>query len=316
MVGLIADIGGTNARFALADPASGIGEATVLPCAEQPSLVAACEAYLGGLAPDQRPSRAAICVACPVIGDQVTLTNLPWSFSIEATRQELGLDVLSVVNDFTAVALAVPHLGPDELMQVGGGAPVPGAARTVLGPGTGLGASGLLPAGDGWVALNAEGGHVTMAATTDREAAVLDRLRARHGHASAERVLSGPGLVNLYHALRAIDDLPVDASITPADVAERGIGDQCATCAEAMAMAAEMLGTFASNHALTLGARGGVYIAGGIVPRYPESFARSGFRRRFEDKGRFSDYLAAVPTYVVTCDVPAFIGLAGLIAKP
>lgn len=315
MARLIADIGGTNARFAIVEPTGAVRDVRVLSGADFDGLADAYAAYVDGLGADERPTRAAIAVASPVAGDRVEMTNLAWSFSTDETRRALGLERLEVLNDFTAIALAVPWLGADDLVRVGGGEPAEGAAKAILGAGTGLGVSGLVPANGDWTPLVTEGGHATLPAATDREAAVIAFLRREFGHVSAERALSGPGLVNLYRAIGAIEGRDVDAGIEPADVTERGLAGSCGTSAEALAMFADMLGTVAGNVALTLGALGGVYVAGGIVPRFAERFAESGFRRRFEDKGRFRAYLAPVPVYVVTEALPAFVGLAHVVNR-
>jgi len=315
MTGLIADIGGTNARFGLAEADGSVHDVAILAGADHDSLAAAAAAFLRSAATEAPPLHAAFCVASPVTGDRIELTNSPWSFSIEETRSALGLETLEVINDFTAVALSVPRLKATDLIAVGSGSPVRGAARAIIGPGTGLGVSGMIPARGGWAPLETEGGHVTMPATTDRETEVLAALRRQFGHVSAERVLSGSGLVNLYRAIAEVDGIDADERLEPADVAARGIDDIDPLCNAALHMAAEMLGTVAADLALTLGARGGVYIAGGIVPRYVDAFARSGFRRRFENKGRFSGYLAAIPTWVVTHELSAFVGLAEVLNR-
>lgn len=310
--GLIADIGGTNARFALSEADGTVRDAVVLACRDFPDLAAAAESFLARIAPPAPPRRAAMAVASPVSGDRVDMTNHSWSFSIDDVRRRLDLDDLRVINDFTAIALAIPHLGDGDRLQVGGGEATPGAPIAVLGPGTGLGVSALIPAGGGWVPLATEGGHVTMAPATGRESAVLAHL-GRSGHVSAERVLSGAGLVNLYGAIRALDGATADGDVTPAGVTERALDGSCPFAAEALDMFCAMLGTVASNLCLSLGARGGVYVAGGIVPRLGTAFAESGFRRRFEDKGRFSAHLATVPTFVLTHKMPAFLGLSHLL---
>lgn len=317
---LLADIGGTNARFALGSPGGEISQAAVLPGADHQRLADAAKFYLNGLdgtaratpRPTPRPRRAAIAVASPVTGDRVSLTNRAWSFSTGDLRRELGLDELRVINDFAAAALAVPRLAPSDLFQVGGGAPRAEYPIAVIGPGTGLGVSALIHTKSGWMPLATEGGHVTQAAANDREAAVIARLRQIHGHVSAERVISGPGLVNLYQSLCQIDELTADAALGPAEIVSRAIVRSDPVCGEAMDMFQAMLGTAASNAALGLDARGGVYIAGGIVPRLGQAFAASPFRRRFEDKGRYAEYLAAIPTYVITRKMPALLGLLAM----
>jgi glucokinase len=312
---LIADIGATNARFALVGAAGAVEHVRVLACDDYATISDAIAAYL---AADSLPSprAAALAVASPVTGDLIALTNHPWSFSIAALKQHLALDRLIVVNDFTANALAMPHLHPDERFQVGGGSPAPEAPIAVLGPGTGLGVSGLLPTGSGWTALSGEGGHATMAPADERESLVLDHMRRRFDHVSAERLLSGPGLVNLYQTLCEIEGVPA-APFTPAQITDRRIGEAEPLCRAALEMFCAMLGTVASDLALVLGARGGVYIAGGIVPRLGARFAETGFRERFEAKGRFRPYLTAIPTYVVMHPILAFLGLVSLLdAKP
>lgn len=313
MVGLIGDIGGTNARFALVEPDGEIHDIVPLTCRDYPTLVEACEAYLERVAPRTLPHHGALAVASPILGDRIKLTNLHWSFSVEDTRARLGLEKLEVVNDFVAAALAVPTLKPDDVLKIGPGEPVAHAPLWALGPGTGLGASALAWSGHAWLPLSSEGGHITIAAANDREAEILAVLRGLHSHVSAERVVSGMGLVNLYTAIATLSGQPVDPEITPAVISGRGLDRSCPLCTETLDVFASMLGTVASDLALVLNARGGVYIAGGIVPRLMPWFATSGFRRRFEDKGRFSAYLSTLPTYVITRDLPALVGLAQLI---
>jgi glucokinase len=309
---LIADIGGTHVRFALVG-AAGTTDTMVMRCADYPGPAEAANAYLAAVGPATAPRAAAFAVASPIAGDRVDLTNSPWGFSIEGVRQGLGLDRFAVVNDFTAVALSVRHLGSADVVKLGGGEPLADASIAVLGPGTGLGVSALVPSPLGeWVALATEGGHVTMAATDDREAALLAWLSKRFGHVSAERVLSGPGLVNLYEAVAALSGRPA-VYTTPDAVSQRGLDGSCPLCREALATFFAMVGTVAGNLALSLGSRGGVFVAGGILPRMVEAFRASAFRSRFEAKGRFQAYLSPVPVFLVTHPHPAFVGLAGLV---
>ena len=239
------------------------------------------------------------------------MTNHPWHFSIAALQRELGLQRLVVLNDFTALALGLPSLDARELHRVGGGAAVAGAPLAVLGAGTGLGVSGLLAtAGDGWVPITGEGGHVSLAAINAREQAVLQQLIARFGHASAERALSGPGLVNLYQAACSLSG-QAPQPLTAADVIAGARSASDPACTEALELFFGFLGSVAGNLALTLGARGGFFIGGGIAPRLLPELERSTFRERFEAKGRFRDYLAAIPTWVIHATVsPAFVGVA------
>ena len=312
---LVGDVGATNARFGLVSPAGAILHSSTFACADFAEIGDAVEAYLSGRSTLPTPRIGALAIAAAITGDRIRMTNHPWSFSVAALRDRLGFEKLAAINDFTAVALALPLLSSVDSMQVGGSAPVAGKPIAVLGPGSGLGASGLVPSAAGWSALAGEGGHATMAPANDRESAVLDLMRQRFDHVSAERVLSGPGLVNLYNALAALDRVPA-APYTAAQITDPDIGAGDRLCREATDMFCAMLGTVAGNLVLALGAQGGVYVAGGIVPRLGRRFVQSGFRERFEAKGRMQPYLAAVPAYVVTHKLPAFLGCAAALAAP
>jgi glucokinase len=310
---LLADIGGTNARFAWqAGPDAPMTDAIALACADYASLEDALHAYLHRLR-RPAPRHCAIAIANPVSGDHVAMTNHHWSFSISALRARFGFDKLRVLNDFTALALALSTLSGDERRQLGGGPAVPGAAIGVIGPGTGLGVSGLVSDGrGGWAALEGEGGHVTLAGRTPRERQVLEVLDTRHGHASAERAVSGPGLVDLHAALAQLDAAGAPApSMRAADVVDAALAGGDARCVETLNLFCAFLGTAAGNLALTLGARGGIYLGGGIVPRLGTFIDASPFRSRFEDKGRFRAYLAAIPVFVICASQsPALLGAA------
>ena len=308
---LVVDIGGTNARFALvAEDSLQPQREKVVRCADFEGLEQAVHRYLQD---NGNPAvrEAALDVATGITGDFVQLTNGPWGFSIEQTRRNLGFDRLHVVNDFTALALAVPILRPDELQQIGGGAAVCATPIAVIGPGTGLGVSGLVPVGKGWVALQGEGGHTAFSPMNAREIGVLGWLQRRYEHVSTERVVSGMGLENLYQALCALDGVEAQP-FGPDKITAAALSDSDAQCAQAVEMFCGILGTAAANLVVTLGARAGCYIGGGIVPRLGDYFARSPFRARFETKGRFSSYVAAVPTYVILSQTPALRGLATL----
>lgn len=309
---LIADIGGTNVRFALVGADGKPRNVSVYSCRDYPDLASATIAYLDETASKLRPDRGAFAIACPVMGDHVQVTNLPWSFSIDELRRRLQFETLDVINDFTAIAYALPQLSSEDKRQVGGGTAIDECPIAVLGPGTGLGVSAMVPTDGGWVALKAEGGHVTMAAHDEHEARIINALRIKFGHVSAERVLSGPGLVNLYEAISALEGT-LRQQLTPEQVSERGLGDPVSPCGKAIEMFCVMLGTVASDLALSLGARGGVYIAGGIVPSLETAFAGSGFRSRFEEKGRFSSYLTKIPTFVINHPYPTLVGLNAIL---
>lgn len=316
---LLADIGGTNARFALWDGGDDdFRDEQVLACAEYPDIAAAVEHYLkqvGANATPRRPLEAAMAIAGPITGDLIRMTNHPWQFSAAAVRKQLGFTALSFFNDFTALALALRHLPTVELESIGNGRPVPNAPIALLGPGTGLGVSGLIPSGEHWIPLQGEGGHVTLSVTNEREVAVFAKLRQRFSHVSAERVISGPGLVNLYEALCEVDGRAAE-TLSPADITRRAGESSCRTCLEAVQMLCGLLGTLAGNLVLTLGAVGGLYIGGGVIPHLGRLFVASHFRDRFEDKGRYADYLAAVPVYLIRTPLPAFVGLAHSFTDP
>ena len=308
---LVGDVGSTNARFGLVaagDPSASLRDVASLRCADYPGLAAAVEAYLAQV-PGPRPRVAAIAIAAPPTGDRLSLTNHPWTFSISETRKVLGLDRLDILNDFTALSLSLPVLPTEDLVQVGKGRPTAGAPLAVVGPGTGLGMSGLIWTGDRWTPLSGEGGHAAFSPVTEREMDIARALKRRYGHVSWERLLSGPGLVNLYEVLAELAGKTPEP-LMPKDVSKRGMEQSCPSCSEALDVFCGALGTAAGNLALTLGARGGVYIGGGIVPKLGEFFHRSAFRRRFEEKGRFGRYLAAIPTYVITARYPALTGSA------
>ncbi len=311
---MLADLGATNARFALLS-AGKVESIKVLKVSDFPSLSAAIGAYLDEVEPQKPPRRAALAIACPVHEDQIEMTNHAWSFSKSTLQEQLALDDLTVINDFAAVALGVPHLEPVDYRQIGTGQAEPNQTIGVIGPGTGLGVSGLVPGRERWTALDAEGGHVTMPAFNEREAEVIARLRYRFSHVSAERVLSGMGLTNLYETLAAIDGVDIRAR-EPHEVTEGAVSDADPYCREAVDMFCGMLGTIAGNLALTLGAFGGIYIAGGIAPKLGPLFLQSDFRKRFDSKGRFRSYLTAIPTFMVTHQYPAFLGLKAALDRP
>jgi len=322
---LVGDVGGTNARFALLDEDGKLNASSTLRTDDFPSLAEAMRTYLAEHDLEQ-VAAAAVAVATPVVGDSVKLTNNHWSFSIEKTRVELAIQRLHVVNDFTALALSVPHLPEGELTKIGGGEAVTDHTMAVIGPGTGLGVSGLIPCGSHWTALQGEGGHVSLGVRTPREYAVYEHLTKRFRHVSAERFLSGPGLVNITNALREIDGLPAH-EYSPADVTlwgmesfehatsgnDKTLPPEHAGCEEALQIFCQILGSCAGNLVLTLGAEGGVYIGGGVVPRLGEFFVQSDFRREFEAKGRMQGYLEKVPSYVIHSPYPALIGAAQLL---
>lgn len=299
---LLADIGGTHARFAWkAAPNAALTCIESHLCSDHAHPLAVIEHHL---TTHELPSpRAmAIGIATAVTGDRIAMTNHHWSFDISSLKAALDLDRLVVLNDFAALAHAVTQLPAAALHAVGGG-PGAGAARAVIGPGTGLGVAGLVQVPvERWIVIEGEGGHASLAAQTQDEWELIERLAERFGHVSAERVLSGPGLVALYQALCRVRGRPM-RDLTAADVTAGADNDSL--CAETVDTFLGFLGSVAGNVALTLGARSGVYIGGGIVPRLVRRLATSPFRRRFEAKGRFASYLAAIPVWVINSGFPA-----------
>ncbi|MBJ6612047.1 MAG: glucokinase [Candidatus Thiothrix moscowensis] len=306
---LVADIGGTNARFALVrQDGHVLLEPTTLVCRDYPSIVDAISAYLGVVSVAQ-PVDAAIAVAAPVVQDRLYMTNHSWGFAVGEVRRALGLRRLKVLNDFTALALALPCLTPEHLCQCGGGEAKAGQAKALLGAGTGLGVSGAIPCGGNWIPLQGEGGHVSYGPLNDAESQVIHCIRQGMGHVSAESLVSGAGLSLLYQTLYQLEHgEPV--RVEPLRVVQQAVEAACPVALAALEMFCCILGSLAGNLALTLGATGGVYIGGGIVPRILDYFSRSGFRQRFQDHGRFSVYLQDIPVYVITAPYPALTGAA------
>ncbi len=310
---LLADIGGTNARFALEYAPGRITAMQTLSCAAYERFEDAARAYLDGFGAGAR--HAVIAIANPVDGDAIKMTNHDWSFSIAAARRELALETLLVVNDFTALAMSLPGLGANELLKIGGGSAKSGGVIGLVGAGTGLGVSGLVPAGGQWIALESEGGHVAFSPSDSREIAVLQYLWRRYDHVSAERMVSGPGIALIREALAASRGQAPDLSLTTADIVERGLAGGDPLSRETLDCFSGMLGTVAANLAVTLGATGGLYVGGGVVPRLGDYFAASPFRARFESKGRFSTFTASIPTMVITAPYPALAGAAAVLTR-
>ena len=311
---LIADIGGTWARFALETAPGRLEQVASLRCADHPDFHAAVSAYLARLPEPGAVRHAAVAIANPVEGDQVRMTNYHWEFSIEHMRARLGLDTLVVVNDFTALAMALPRLPAAQRRQVGGGAARERSVVGLIGAGTGLGVSGLIPADGGWVALGTEGGHTSFAPRDEREIGILRYALTQHDHVSFERLLSGSGLSLIHRALQHRDGLQ-PAPLPAPQITRLALEQGDARCLETLEVFCLMLGTAASNLAVTQGAFGGIFIGGGIVPRLGTWFDASPFRTRFEDKGRFSAYLRAIPTYVITAEHATLDGASAILAQ-
>lgn len=311
---LVADIGGTHVRFALILQA---GQAPVchqtLDCQNYPTLDAALRRYLDER-PDTVPKAGAFAIAAPVTGDWISMTNHAWQFSRAQLQQQLGWEQLVVVNDFAALALALPTLQCDQDYRTF----IPGQAQTdaplaLIGPGTGLGVAGLMPHQDGWLPIAGEGGHMTLAATNRDEAELLDRVRGWHPHVSAERLLSGSGLPILYRAV-AEQQGQVAEPLSAQDIAQCGLDATCPVCHATLTHFCALLGSVAGNLVLTLGARGGLYIGGGILPKWGQFLEQSPFRERFIAKGRYTTYLETIPGYLITAAHPTLQGASQVLA--
>ena len=309
---LVADIGGTNARLGLVttegNEVFGIER---MSNKDYPRLLDVINDYLGKAQCIVQPRKACFAVASPVAGDAIRFTNNSWSFSIAELKGHLGLDFLKVINDFEAVARSIPYLGEREVFQVGEGKGLAHHPIAVLGPGTGLGMAALIPAHPKAIPLATEGGHASFAALDEFEDFMLRRLREKIGFVSNEDLLSGNGLVNIFESVCAFHQsarAPLDA----ATISEQAVHGKDPLCQEALERFCAILGAVAGDYALQVGAQGGVYIAGGIVPRFPEFVAKSRFRERFLRKGRFEGYLAAIPTYLVVAPQPGLIGAASV----
>ncbi len=311
---LVADIGGSNARFGWLAPGSAlIEQVQTLPVAQHACLADAAATYLDSLRQTlagrfSRPAGAALAVATAVTGDTVELTNSSWSFSQADLRAALRLDSLRVLNDFEALALALPRLDRNQLRPHGQWPPPPGT-KAVIGPGTGLGVACATPTRQGWLALPGEGGHMSIAPGDDFESALLAVVRGRYEHVSAERLLSGIGLPVLHAAVCQVLGVAEVAALEAPLIVDQGLAGE-ASCLRTLETFCALLGSFAGNVALTAGARGGVYIGGGIVPRLGEMFFLSRFRERFEAKGRLRPYLEAIPTALITDTLVALTGAA------
>jgi glucokinase len=316
----VADIGGTNARFAwVADRASGLSDVEVLAVEQFGRLDQAVRAYLDHIAQRHgascaKPVAASLAVATPIVGDEVRFTNNPWAFSQRQLQRELGLAQLSVCNDFEALARSLPSLRQEQLLE-----PQAWPARdvnaratlAVVGPGTGLGVAGLVHAASGWQPIPGEGGHATLAAQTDEEWAILKAVQAEFAHVSAERLLCGSGLPLLARAWGQVHgrSLPASSAAEITDAALAGHADAVSV----LNLFCGWLGSFCGSAALTFGARGGLFLGGGIAARIPAFLAASPFRARFEAKGRFQAYLRSVPTPIITDPLAALAGARTLL---
>lgn len=305
---LVGDIGGTHARFALVEKGSvALLETRILKCSDYAGPQAAVADYLAGVSVPV--TEACFAIAAPVVGHTVAMTNNHWHFDTQALQQAFGWHRFRLVNDYTAMALGVVHVPEHKLVPVGALAERQPGPLLIMGPGTGLGMSALIPAHPGWVPLATEGGHVDFAPSDDTESQVLDYLRAQFGRVSVERLLCGGGLLNLYRALATIKALPATLT-TPEQVTAAAVNGSSDLARQTLERFCKIMGQVAGNATLTLGSFGGVYLCGGILPAILPFFLSSGFRGEFENKGRMRPLLAATPVWVVQDPLTGLYGAA------
>ncbi|CAG9001497.1 MAG: Glucokinase [Candidatus Celerinatantimonas neptuna] len=313
-MGLIADVGGTNIRLALVDIHTGeINHIQKYLCAHFPGIEEAILHYLSTV--ECHIKDACIAIACPTDHDLISMTNHSWSFSQSDTKKCLNLNNFWVINDFTANAMSLPTLKDNQKIQIGGKSAVVGAPVSIYGPGTGLGVAHLVIVNGRYIPLSTEGGHVDFAPASELENEILSFLRGRFGHVSSERVLSGPGLVNIYQALCHINQHVVNEEFQPKDITHFGLTGTHPVCEQTLSVFCQIMGSFGGNLALTLGAFGGVYIAGGVIGNFLDYFLVSDFRRRFEEKGRFDGYCSQIPVYLITAKQPGLQGASAFLRQ-
>lgn len=326
---LVADIGGTNARFALVKEHSlELEHIHTLQCADYDNIDGACLDYLQRVEQHlERPiEQGCFALACPVYGQHIKLTNNHWQFTREEVCTRVGLKQIKLINDFTAQSLAMLHINESELIEIPSQqasaaqaiqeyAPGRDRAKLVIGPGTGLGVGGLIPANGSWVPLSSEGGHTGFAPKDDTDLIIFKALKAQYGRVSNERILSGQGILDVYRILCEHEQQTASAS-SPADVLNSALDNRDAVAVQTMDRFCLTLGRVVGNDVLILGAQGGVYLCGGILPRMVDFLLNSGFREALENKGRFSEYMQQIPVWLNVCEQPGLLGSAAALNNP
>jgi glucokinase len=339
-INLIADIGGTNIRLAQATAISDnsdnsditnnsdtdgieITDIETYQCKKFASLAEVVAHYIEIKSIDNLVINACFAIACPVDNDLISMTNLPWQFSQKELKQALKLNTLSFINDYTAIAMAIPLLSDNQKVKIGGGKSVAGKPISVCGPGTGLGVANLVPitiAGNKqWHCISGEGGHIDFAPINETEQQVMNFIHGLRKRVSYEQLLSGYGLEQVYQALLFINEgkeiTTVSDKLSAKDITTKALDGTCSICEQTLALFCNVLGSFAGNLALIMNSQGGVYIAGGIVPRFINYLKSSDFRARFESKGRLSSITEQAPTYVITEEQPGLLGAAAFVLQ-
>ncbi|MDT0602079.1 glucokinase [Thalassotalea castellviae] len=314
IINLVADIGGTNIRLGTFEHGAAVTALKVYQCGNYQSLSEVIRTYIDEENLAEKTINACLAIACPVENDLISMTNLPWTFSQKALKEELSLNKLLLINDYTAIAHAVPYLNKEQKVQIGGGEVVDGKPISICGPGTGLGVANVVPLAEGqWQALGGEGGHVDFAPIDQTEIKILEYLLNQYQHVSYEQLLSGLGLEQIYQALNHIEqaEQPI---LSAQDISEKALSNTCQLCEKTLAQFCKILGSFAGNLSLTLASFGGVYIAGGIVPRFIDYLKQSEFRSRFESKGRIT-FNQTIPTFVITESQPGILGASAYLRQ-
>jgi glucokinase len=311
-VKLVMDLGGTNIRIACLDSSNGLSKIETWSCLEFNGPDAALSSYQ-----DKHQCEIeslCIAIASPLDDDQVNMTNLDWSFSKQALKKQLSINQLIVINDYHAMGMAIPLLGSSDKIQIGGGTIKPEKPALICGPGTGLGVAIAVRTNNFWQVLPGEGGHMDFAPATPYEQQIWSIFHRKYGHVSAERILSGPGLEELHSAICEIDGLEPE-SLSADQISAMALDGSSATCEKTLHQFCAILGSFCGSLALATASFGGVYITGGIVPRFIDFLKDSEFRMRFEDKGRYRSYIEKIPSFVVTAEYPGLLGAAAFLQQ-
>ena len=315
LINLVADIGGTNIRLALIGQSGELSQLAKFECGKFNSLESILSHYIEQQKISDFKINACLAIACPTDKDEISMTNLPWKFSQSKLKQSLKLNSLFFINDYTAIAHAIPLLTEDQKVQIGEGSAIRKKTISICGPGTGLGVANLVNVNDFWHCLSGEGGHVDFAPVDEDEVKILSFLLEKKQHRiSYEQLLSGKGLEQIFQAIVSINGLDIKP-LSAGEISAKAIENSCDICSQSLEQFCKVLGSFAGNLALTLGSFGGVYIAGGIVPRFIDFIKNSGFRQRFEAKGRLSSFIQDIPTYVITEPQPGLLGAAAYLAQ-
>ena len=314
VINLVADIGGTNIRLAITDKDNNINEIETYQCQDFPHLSNVIHHYLKEKSLLNYQVNACLAIACPVDTDSISMTNLPWKFSQKQLKEKLKLHSLTLINDYTAIAMAIPLLSEEQKIKIGQGEAENKQPIAVCGPGTGLGVANLVNINNHWHCLGGEGGHTDFAPVDELDVKIFQQLTTTKKRISYEQLLSGYGLEQIYQALVVINNQDATSAeqskLSAKDISTQAIAGTCPICQQALSQFCKVLGSFSGNLALTTGSFGGVYIAGGIVPRFINYLKSSEFRTRFETKGRMSHLNEQIPTYIITESQPGLIGAA------